>query len=134
MKQYLKVDEEVVKLLRSAGRADLLESRRTIEKADFTTEFSKENLEKAIKNYDIVVVQDGKINSYKNRVGKEFKVYFRTLSKGSEKTEAVVDIAKKKKKKESEKTEAVVDIAKKKKKKESEKTEAVVDIAKKKKK
>jgi len=98
MKQYLKVDEEVVKLLRSAGRADLLESRRTIEKADFTTEFSKENLEKAIKYYDIVVVQDGKINSYKNRVGKEFKVYFRTLSKGSEKTEAVVDIAKKKKK------------------------------------
>jgi len=89
MKQYLKVDEEVVKLLRSAGRADLLESRRTIEKADFTTEFSKENLEKAIKYYDIVVVQDGKINSYKNRVGKEFKVYFRTLSKEPEKTEAV---------------------------------------------
>ena len=116
MKQYLKVDEEVIKILRSAGRADILESRRTIEKADFTTEFSKENLEKAIKHYDIVVVQDGKINSYKNRAGKEFKVYFRTLPKDPEKTEAVEDIAKKKKKKDPEKTEAVEDIAKKKKK------------------
>mgnify|MGYP001271249781 FL=1 len=134
MKKFLKVDEEVVKTLRAAGRADLLESRRTIEKADFTTEFSKENLEKAIKYYDIVVVQDGKINSYKNRVGKEFKVYFRTLPKESEKTEAVVDTAKKKKKKDPEKTEAVVDTAKKKKKKDPEKTEAVVDTAKKKKK
>ena len=116
MKQFLKVDEEVIKALKAAGRADLLESRRTIEKADFTTEFSKENLEKAIKNYDIVVVQGNKLNGYKNRVGKEFKVYFRTLPKESEKTEAVVDTAKKKKKKDPEKTEAVVDTAKKKKK------------------
>ena len=102
MKQFLKVDEEVIKALKAAGRADLLERRRTIEKADFTTEFSKENLEKAIKYYDIVVVQDGKINSYKNRVGKEFKVYFRTLPKDPGKTEAV-----EKKKKEPGKTEAV---------------------------
>jgi len=126
MKKFLKVDEEVVKTLRAAGRADLLESRRTIEKADFTTEFSKENLEKAIKNYDIVVVQGNKLNGYKNRVGKEFKVYFRTLPKESEKTEAV-----KKKKKEPGKTEAALPKgsekteAVKKKKKEPGKTEAV---------
>ena len=127
MRKYVKVDQTIVDLFKKAGLENLLETKRTIEKADFTTEFSKENLEKAIKNYDIVVVQGNKLNGYKNRVGKEFKVYFRTLPKGSEKTEAVVDIAKKKKKKEPGKTEAALP-------KGSEKTEAVVDIAKKKKK
>ncbi len=126
MRKYVKVDQTIVDLFKKAGLENLLETKRTIEKADFTTEFSKENLEKAIKNYDIVVVQGNKLNGYKNRVGKEFKVYFRTLPKESEKTEAV-----KKKKKEPGKTEAALPKgsekteAVKKKKKEPGKTEAV---------
>ena len=127
MRKYVKVDQTIVNLFKKAGLENLLETKRTIEKADFTTEFSKENLEKAIKYYDIVVVQDKHtIIAYNNRVGKEFKVYFRTLPKGSEKTEAV-----KKKKKEPGKTEAALPKgsekteAVKKKKKEPGKTEAV---------
>ena len=79
MKQFLKVDEEVIKLLRSAGRADLLEKSKTQERADYEGLARNVNLREITLRFPHVVISGEKVFCFSDRAGKEFKWYFRSI-------------------------------------------------------
>ena len=79
MKQYLKVDEEVIKALKAAGRADLLESQRSMERADFLAKVSNANLRELAIRFPHVVISGEMVYCFSDRAGKEFKWYFRSI-------------------------------------------------------
>jgi len=81
MKQFLKVDEEVIKILRSAGRADLLEKSKTQEKVDFVAKVSNANLRELAIRFPHVVVSSGMVYCFHERPEKEFKWYFRSVKR-----------------------------------------------------
>ena len=81
MKQFLKVDEEVIKILRSAGRADLLEKSKTQEKVDYVGFVRNTNLREMAIRFPHVVISGEMVYCFQERPGKEFKWYFRSVKR-----------------------------------------------------
>ena len=85
MKQFLKVDEEVIKVLKAAGRADLLEKSKTQERADYEGLARNVNLRELVLKFPHVVISGdpetglAKVYCFSGRSGKEFKWYFRSV-------------------------------------------------------
>ena len=61
MKQYLRVSDEIIRVLKAAGRADLLEKSKTQEKVDFVGALSNVNLRELAIRFPHVVVSSGMV-------------------------------------------------------------------------
>ncbi len=83
MKQFLKVDEEVIKALKAAGREDLLEGR-TQERADYEGFVRNVNLRELVLRFPHVVISGEKVFCFSGKANKEFKWYFRSIKTSRE--------------------------------------------------